>query len=67
MKHNMFFNNDITTLPTSLDHWPSIRNFIIPSMDEVVPFIFQFPPTKNLLFVDIMISKWTHKWNSGLY
>ena len=43
--------------PESCDRGPVFRKSTIPSMEEVVPFIFQFPPTKNFLSRAAMIDQ----------
>lgn len=34
--------------PVLLSRGPSFKNLMMPSIDSLSPFIFQFPPTKNL-------------------
>ena len=42
-------------LPVSDERDPCVKKTIMPSMDALEPFIFQFPPTKNFLSAAILI------------
>ena len=42
-------DHSVAALPDSCDSGPVFRNSTIPSIEDLLPFIFQLPPTKNFL------------------